>query len=190
MSNCIISHELNGDAANIIQFWFTDIDSDLWFTKDKGFDATIKQQFNHFHRQAIAGELFHWRNTALGRLAEIIVLDQFSRNLYRDSSKAFASDSLALVLAQEAIHCGDDKRLKPTERSFLYMPFMHSESLSIHQQALTLFKQDGLESNYQFELKHLEIIERFGRYPHRNMLLGRESTEEELRFLEQPGSGF
>ncbi|MCW8832764.1 MAG: DUF924 domain-containing protein, partial [Colwellia sp.] len=127
---------------------------------------------------------------AQGRLAEIILLDQFSRNMYRDTPKSFAQDPLALALSQQAIQMGADKALTAVERSFLYMPFMHSESLLIHQQACQLYKDNGIDSNYQFELKHLAIIERFGRYPHRNKILGRESTPAEITFLTQPGSSF
>ena len=133
---------------------------------------------------AASGELYTWRHTDLGRLAEIIVLDQFSRNIFRDSPKAFASDSMALALAQEAIHNEAHLKLKTVEKSFLYMPFMHSESLVIHQEALKHFSEKGLETNYDFELKHYNIIKRFGRYPHRNKVLGRESSSEELDFLE------
>ncbi|GIU53158.1 MULTISPECIES: DUF924 family protein [Shewanella] len=178
------------DFQQVISFWFDEIDHALWFKKDSEFDRIIMSKFATLHAQAMAGELYEWRVSPLGRLAEIIVLDQFSRNMYRESPKAFLSDPLALVLAQEAVAQGQDKLLTQTERSFLYMPYMHSESMMVHQQALTLFNQAGLESNYAFEKKHLEIIERFGRYPHRNSILGRESTAEEIAFLMQPGSSF
>ncbi|WP_346348147.1 DUF924 family protein [Shewanella olleyana] len=147
-------------------------------------------KFASLHSKSMAGELYEWRSSPLGRLAEVIVLDQFSRNIFRYSPKAFQSDPLALALAQEAVAQSQDKQLSPIERSFLYMPFMHSESMIVHQQALILFNQDGLESNYQFEIKHYEIIEKYGRYPHRNQILGRESTDAEIAFLKQPGSLF
>ncbi|EAO7613966.1 DUF924 domain-containing protein, partial [Salmonella enterica] len=131
-----------------------------------------------------------WRKTAEGRLAEIIVLDQFSRNLFRDSPQAFAQDSLALALAQEAISLNLDQQLSPEQRAFLYMPFMHSESKLIHEFALKLFQRLGNPTNLEFEKKHKVIIDRFGRYPHRNQILGRESTDEELTFLTQPDSSF
>ena len=118
------------------------------------------------------------------------MLDQFSRNVYRNTPKAFAQDPLALALAQEAIALGKDVELSPTQQSFLYMPFMHSESLLIHERAVELFKAPGMENNYEFEIKHKVIIDRFGRYPHRNEILGRESTAEEIEFLTQPGSSF
>ena len=174
----------------IIEFWFHEIDSTFWWEKDLDFDQEIKQRFSETHQAAIYCELASWRSAALGRLAEIIVLDQFSRNIYRDDPRAFAFDALALALAQEAIKNSSDKKLDPDQRSFLYMPFMHSESQKIHEMALTLFNQPGMESNYDFELKHKVIIDRFGRYPHRNRLLGRHSTNEEITFLQQPGTSF
>ncbi len=118
------------------------------------------------------------------------MLDQFSRNMFRNNAEAFAHDSLALALSQEAISLNQDEPLSQLERRFLYMPFMHSESRKIHEIAVELFKKNGNQSNYEFELKHKKIIDQFGRYPHRNELLGRESTAEELAFLEQPGSRF
>lgn len=174
----------------ILTFWFNDIDHALWFKKDVDFDKLLVERFGNLHTQASHGELSAWRHTPRGRLAEIIVLDQFSRNLLRDSAKAFAQDGMALVLAQEAIRTGDDLKLNASERSFLYMPFMHSESLAIHQTAVELFTRNGLAGNLDFEMKHKAIIERFGRYPHRNKALGRASTAEEREFLSQPGSGF
>jgi uncharacterized protein (DUF924 family) len=110
--------------------------------------------------------------------------------MFRDSAQCFAHDALALALSQEAVAAGADKCLSPTQRRFLYMPFMHSESLKIHETAVTLFQQNGIQANYDFELKHRQIIEEFGRYPHRNKILGRASTEKELIFLQQPGSEF
>ena len=135
-------------------------------------------------------ELWTWRETAEGRLAEIIVLDQFSRNLFRDHPASFAQDPLALSLAQEAVRLGLDQQLAPDQRCFMYMPFMHSESKIIHAQALQLFEALGNPMNLDFELKHKTIIDRFGRYPHRNQILERESTPEEVEFLTQPNSSF
>jgi uncharacterized protein (DUF924 family) len=172
------------------QFWFEEATPQQWFVKDESFDNLISQRFSEIHNKAIQCELFKWRQTSQGRLAEIIVIDQFSRNMFRDSPCAFAYDSLALALAQEAISVGIEKDLSQPERTFLYMPFMHSESLAIHDQAVELFKSNGLESNLDYEYKHKIIIERFGRYPHRNQVLGRESTPEELDFLSQHGSRF
>lgn len=174
----------------VLKFWFEEIEPAQWWKKDEAFDRMIVERFAQLHRSAAAGELFEWRNTARGRLAEIIVLDQFSRNMFRDSPLMFACDPMALVLAQEAIAVGADKTLNQAERSFLYMPFMHSESLGIHEVAVELFRQNGNPHNLDFELRHKAIIERFGRYPHRNTILGRQSTDEELEFLRQPGSSF
>ena len=178
------------DYSEVIEFWFEETETKNWFVKNKDFDKLILQRFLVLHKAVAAGELSHWRDNAEGRLAEIIVLDQFSRNMFRNSSRAFAYDAQALVLAQEAIRCGDDSKLPPSQRAFLYMPFMHSESLFIHEQAVELFEQPGLENNYKYELAHKAIIEQFGRYPHRNGVLGRESTPEEVEFLSQPGSSF
>ena len=178
------------NAAYVLHFWFHEIDSKLWFSKDADFDELVKTRFLEIHGQAMRGETFNWRRTPEGRLAEIILLDQFSRNMFRARPESFASDSLALILAQEAIHNGADQKLSNEKKAFLYMPFMHSESLVIHEEAVKLFSQPGLEFNLDFELKHKAIIERFGRYPHRNAILGRASTEAELEFLSQPGSAF
>ncbi|MDN4501216.1 DUF924 family protein [Alteromonadaceae bacterium BrNp21-10] len=174
----------------VISFWFGDIDQSKWWVKDVEFDQLIRDKFASLHQQACGCELYSWRNTAKGRLAEVIVLDQFSRNMYRDSPQAFSQDALALALAQEAISLGMDKQLDPTQRSFMYLPFMHSESATIHQVAMQLYTDNGVQSNLNFEIKHKDIIDRFGRYPHRNQMLGRESTAEEIAFLQQPGSSF
>lgn len=178
------------ELETVLRFWFEEITPKQWFQKDLKFDQALARRFGDLHRQASACELYQWRKDSRGRLAEVIVLDQFSRNIHRDSARAFANDRLALALAQEAIARGDDQPLRPVERIFLYMPFMHSESAKIHERAEALFRANGLEDNLKYELKHKEIIDRFGRYPHRNRLLGRQSTEEELAFLKQPGSGF
>ena len=174
----------------ILRFWFEEIDQSQWWAKDDDFDKLIIGRFSEVHAKATQCELFEWRVDAKGRLAEIIVLDQFSRNMFRGSALAFANDSLALALSQEAISSKADKVLSPIERSFLYMPFMHSESLVIHEVAIDLFQKNGIKNNLDFELRHKQIIEKFGRYPHRNGILGRESTTEEIEFLKQPGSGF
>lgn len=173
---------------SVLQFWFEDCKPSQWFNADPVFDLAVQERFESVLIQAQRGELFSWRETPEGRLAEIIVLDQFSRNIYRDRAEAFASDGLALVLAQEAVAQGCDQALPAKQRAFLYMPYMHSESKLIHQQAVKLFSAPGLESNLDFEHKHKAIIDRFGRYPHRNKILGRQSTSEELDFLTEPES--
>ncbi len=171
-------------------FWFTELKPSQHFAKDVKLDQQIKDQFFDTHQAATRGELYPWRETAVGALCEIIVLDQFSRNIFRDSPLSFAFDSLALVLSQEAIRRGLDQKLTNSEKSFLYMPFMHSESPLIHTQAMDLFNAPGLEFNFEFEKKHKVIIDRFHRYPHRNKILGRASTPEEIEFLSTPGSSF
>jgi uncharacterized protein (DUF924 family) len=175
---------------DVLEFWFEKTEPSQWWKKDDGFDRVIVERYSDLHRAAARCELFEWRRDAGGRLAEVIVLDQFSRNMFRGSPLCFAQDALALALAQEAIAAGAEEALTPVERSFLYMPFMHSESLKIHEVAVELFRNNGIQNNLDYELKHREIIERFGRYPHRNGILGRESTAEEIEFLQQPGSGF
>ncbi len=175
---------------DIIKFWFEDSDPSLWFATDESFDRDIEISFGELHKKAARGELSGWRATAEGRLAEIILLDQFSRNIFRGKAEAFAYDNLALVLAQEAVHVGADMQLDVAKRAFIYMPYMHSESQQVHKDAVHLFSQVGMESNLEFELRHKEIIDRFGRYPHRNAVLGRESSPDELSFLEQRGSSF
>ncbi len=175
---------------NIIDFWFHEIAPRQWFTPDTGLDRLIESRFQTVHAAAGKGELYAWRDAPAGRLAEIIVLDQFSRNIYRETPRAFAFDALGLVLAQEAIRAATHFELAPQQKAFLYMPFMHSESPLIHRRALELFNEPGLEKNLAFELQHKAIIDRFGRYPHRNAILGRASSAEELAFLDLPGSSF
>ncbi len=175
---------------DILHFWFDDIDSGLWWEQDAALDQIITDRFRPLHDQAIRCELFEWRQFPDGRLAEIILLDQFSRNMYRDTPKAFLYDALALSLAQEAIARGDDTQLTEVQRAFMYLPFMHSESLRIHEEAVHLYTKLGSDSHLNFEHQHKVIIERFGRYPHRNIILGRASTKEEIAFLKEPGSSF
>ena len=175
---------------SVIRFWFEELEPKQHWVKDESLDNLIIDRFTILHQAGTKGELWSWRKTAEGRLAEILILDQFSRNMYRDTARSFAYDQMALVLAQEAIAQGADKLLPVERRTFLYMPFMHSESLLVHEQAVNLFDQSGMENNYQFELKHKKIIERFSRYPHRNQILNRSSTPEELVFLQEPGSSF
>ncbi|TGG91573.1 DUF924 domain-containing protein [Natronospirillum operosum] len=187
-SNSLAVHP---DARAVLNFWYQELSVRDWFRKSDALDQTIQQRFGPAQRAASQGECAAWRTTPEGRLAEIIVLDQFSRNIFRDRPEAFASDGMALVLAQEAVGRGDDQRLpEPMQRVFLYMPYMHSESKLVHEVAMQLFAQPGLEENLGFEEKHKAIIDRFGRYPHRNVILGRESTPEEIEFLRQPGSSF
>ncbi|MGB9428317.1 MAG: DUF924 family protein [Gammaproteobacteria bacterium] len=175
---------------DVLKFWFEEVKPEQHFERDAAFDKLIRERFSETHRAASQGELFEWRATPEGRLAEIIVLDQFSRNQFRDSPQAFACDGMALVLAQEAVRVGADRALAPPRRLFLYMPYMHSESRAIHTEAERLFRALGLAENLKYELAHKAVVERFGRFPHRNAVLGRESTPAEREFLAQPASSF
>jgi len=176
-------------AQDVLDFWFEPRNEAHWWQRSDAFDAQIAARFGALHEAAARCELWHWRASADGRLAEIIVLDQFSRNLHRASARAFAADPLALALAQTAVALGADRALDPQRRVFVLMPYMHSESRAIHEVALQLFA-DAPDSNLRYERRHKAIIDRFGRYPHRNAVLGRESTPEEIVFLQTPGSSF
>jgi len=178
------------NPSDILHFWFTELTPKHHFAKDAALDETITTRFGATLEAAARCELFAWRATPEGRLAEIVVLDQFSRNVYRDTARAFAQDALALALAQELVASGQDRSLPLAQRSFAYMPYMHSESALVHAQAVTLFSQPGMEDTLRFELRHQAIIARFGRYPHRNAILSRSSTTAELAFLSEPGSSF
>ena len=177
-------------AQDILNFWFNELTPKQHFAKDAALDETMRSRFSAVLGAAARCELWAWRATAAGRLAEILLLDQFSRNIWRDTPRAFAQDALALVLAQELVATGFDRSLPVEQRHFVYMPYMHSESALLHTQAVTLFDQPGMEENLRFELAHKAIVERFGRYPHRNAILGRISSAEEIAFLKEPGSSF
>ncbi|MFL6579863.1 MAG: DUF924 family protein [Burkholderiales bacterium] len=174
----------------ILRFWFEETSPANWWSAESTFDEEVRSRYGGLIDEAARGELYEWRNEGRGRLAEIIVLDQFSRNVYRNTVRAFAQDPVALVLSQEAVQLGIHATLSPTEASFLLMPFMHSESAKIHVMGEQLFLQFTPKTNYEFERRHKAIVDRFGRYPHRNAILGRASTAEELEFLKQPGSRF
>lgn len=176
------------DYRHVLDFWFS-LEPAQWWVSDNEFDKTITDKFSDILQQAIAGELFEWRQSVKGRLAEVIVLDQFSRNIYRNAPQAFSQDAQALTLVQEAINQSIDKQLTEQQRHFFYLPFMHSESKLIHDVAVELFKTVN-DNALEFEYKHKRIIDRFGRYPHRNEILGRISTAEELAFLQEPDSSF
>lgn len=178
------------DWKMVLDFWFEECEPKQWWRRDDAFDRLIGERFGALHARAARCELHAWRTSAAGRLAEILVLDQFSRNLHRDSPLAFACDPLALALAQEAVAGGVMAELEPPRRTFLLMPYMHSESPAIHEIAVELFRANGVADNLDYELRHQAIIVRFGRYPHRNAVLGRPSTAEEIEFLKTPGSSF
>lgn len=174
----------------VLNFWFRELDSSDWFKKDPHLDHMMKERFQDLLKKGSRGELSSWRETPEGRLAEILLLDQLSRNIYRDSKKAFENDDLALKLAKEMVDQGLDEGFESDKKAFIYLPFMHSENLEDHQRAEELFSQDGLEDNLEYEKKHQHILMMFGRYPHRNKILGRKSTAEEREFLKRPDSHF
>lgn len=174
------------NPEEVLSFWFEETPPQKRFTKDEALDAEICERFLSVHEQASVGALEDWRTSPRGRLAEVVVLDQFSRNMFRDTPRAFAYDEQALALAREARARGDDKKLSGEERYFMYLPYMHSESPSVHREAVWLFLSLPVTSWWswlRYELAHKKIIDRFGRYAHRNQALGRVSTPEEERFL-------
>ncbi len=196
-------------AADVLAFWFGDLDADglaaadraeRWWIKSSAFDDEIRRRFGAEHAAVAAGRRAGWRTTARGRLAEVVVLDQFSRNLFRETARMYAWDATALALAESALARGDDAFLATDECAFLYMPFMHSESLADQARCVALFEKlaaacsdrarDRVLGNLRFAVAHRDIVARFGRFPHRSVLLGRASTPEEEAFLKQPGSSF
>lgn len=180
----------HSDAQSVLDFWYSDDTRPFWFAKSTEFDARLHQQFGTLWQTACRGECAHWRNTLDGRLAEILVLDQFSRNLARNTPAAFAQDLAALVLAQEAVAHPEYATTAKDKQHFILMPYMHSESAAIHALAVPLFEALGNANTLDFELRHKAIIDRFGRYPHRNVILGRENTAQETTFLQEEGSSF
>jgi len=193
----------------ILRFWFgTETDDavvaeqrgQLWWKKSPETDAEIRNRFAGVLDEAVNGRCEQWLEDARGRLAVIILADQFSRNMYRDTPRAFASDNLALSWCKEGLAAGADRDLRPIERVFFYLPLEHSESLDDQDRSVALFAeladsvpdaQGKLFDGYlDYAARHREIVQRFGRFPHRNAILGRVSTAEELAFLKQPGSSF
>lgn len=166
----------------VLKFWFHTLEPSDWYKKSDKLDNRIREKFEPVLLRIAAGETSAWRDVAEGRLAEVIVLDQFSRNMYRGTPASFAYDPLALALAQEAVRSGADKALNDQQRAFLYMPYMHSESLIVHDEAMLLFAD---LPNLDYEIKHKAIIDQFGRYPHRNEILGRTSTAEEIEWMKE-----
>lgn len=173
----------------ILDFWFIKVSHEERFSKSIHLDTEMKNKFGELLMKAKRGELYQWRETPSGRLAEIVLLDQFSRNIYRGKSESFEADPMALTLAQEMVILKLDGEFEPERRAFIYMPYMHSESRLIHEEAVKLFSITGLEEHLNYEMLHKEIIDRFGRYPHRNEILGRASTPEEIEFS-KTNSGF
>lgn len=177
-------------AREVHAFWFDTLDPGDWFAKNDTLDRRIAAEFGALIPAARAGLLAYWRTDVVGRLAEILVLDQFPRNVFRGHAEAFAGDSLALARAREAVAGGGLTQLSANERAFIYMPFMHSETLADHDTALSLFAEPGLETHFKHAQRHRDVLVRFGRYPQRNAALGRENTAEEAAYLAEPGSGF
>lgn len=197
------------DYEEVLSFWFGRLDDEgraapeqvqRWWKKDPAFDETIRERFGALHEQILRGEHEDWLESPRGRLAAVIVLDQFSRNMYRGTPRMFAADPQALAWAEEGIARGDDRALALSERTFLYLPLEHSEDLATQERCVALFLawrdelperlRPDVEQGLDYAEQHLVIIRRFGRFPHRNAVLGRESTPEELEFLKQPGSSF
>ena len=179
-------------APDVLRFWFGE-GADYgkahkrWFVKDAAFDAEVRERFSQLHQKQLSSR--DWLNDPRSCLARIIVLDQFPRHIYRDSARAFSSDALALEAAKHMVTKGWDRSLLPVEKQFVYLPFEHCESLADQERACELMRPLG-EELYDWALRHKMIIERFGRFPHRNAILGRTSTPEEIEFLRQPGSSF
>ena len=173
-------------ADEVIRFWFVEHGTEDWFGGKPEFDAALAAEFAETHPHVALGEAWHWRATADGRLAELIVLDQFSRQLHRGSREAFAQDNMAVALAQEAIAAGADQAIAPDRRPFLFMPFMHAESLVIQDAGCRHFAQFGPDM-LKFMTGHRDCIAKFGRFPFRNKALGRESTAEEVAYMAEQG---
>ncbi|OUC15454.1 MAG: hypothetical protein B0A82_06910 [Alkalinema sp. CACIAM 70d] len=189
-------------ANQVLEFWFGAGWRDAvdlkprseWFQKDPNFDHAIRERFLDLYEKAIAHQLDDWMEQPESCLALVILLDQFSRNMFRGQAQAFAADSLALFVASHAIDLGFDEALPPVLRQFFFFPFEHSENLAHQNFAVAKFQQfvgdSDLENTYDYALRHRAVIEQFGRFPHRNEILGRDSTAEEIAFLQQPGSSF
>ena len=181
----------------ILAFWFgprPHQDRDVWFRKDPTFDAVVRARFGTTIETALAGGWPDAGMTPFGALALVLVLDQFTRNAFRDTPRAFAGDARALAAATRAIGAGQDRTLDRYERGFLYMPFEHAEDLTMQERAVALFKalaaETGEPGNLEWAERHAAVVRRFGRFPHRNVILGRQSTPEEIAFLHEPGSRF
>jgi uncharacterized protein (DUF924 family) len=190
------------DPHDVLDFWFGEPGSaeyghvrKMWFHKDEAFDALLRERFGALLDAACAGELDAWAATPEGALALVIVLDQFSRNCHRGTPRAFAADERALAIARRLVTSGADRTLPtPQHRVFTYLPFEHAESMDVQRESLRLFgelkAEPDCEGYYDYAVRHADVIERFGRFPHRNAQLGRASSEAELAFLREPGSSF
>ena len=182
--------EVHGHACEVLDFWFEEVGAERHFAKDDALDATIAERFGALQRQLLATEAAGWRDDRDALLAAVIVLDQFSRNLFRGQAAAFAADPLALELALIGIARGDDRLLPPDRRAFLYMPLMHSEDAGVARFSLHCFEALGNPVNLKFAHDHADVLARYGRYPSRNAALGRASTEAEQAYLSRPDAGW
>ena len=175
---------------NILEFWFEESKPDQWFKKDTEFDNKIKENFSNYIDKAILGNFLPWEDNKEGCLALIIILDQFTRNIFRGDPNSFLGDQKALRLSQKCVVNGYLEKSKMSWCQFMLVPMMHSEDLIIQEKSLPFFKKYTNDQVYDFAIKHRDIIFRFGRFPHRNKILFRKSTAEELEFLNKPGSSF
>jgi uncharacterized protein (DUF924 family) len=173
-------------ASDVVSFW-RDAGYERWFKPDAGFDRDVRERFLATHEAAASSNLSVWERTPEGALALLILLDQFPRNMFRGTPRAFATDAAAREVARRALDRGFDKEVEPQMRSFFYLPFMHSESVADQEQCLALYKAHGNEDGIKYAEIHLDAIRRFGRFPHRNEILGRASTPEEVAYLESGG---
>ena len=170
----------------LIEFWFSELVAKRWFNSTPEFDDSLRHRYQELYEAASHGHLDHWRDTPLGSLALVILFDQIPLNIFRGQARSFATEEHARRVASIAIKHGYDKQLTDQQKAFLYMPFMHSESLQDQNRSIELYEKAGLENNLRFARHHRDIIERFGRFPHRNALLGRKSTEQEIAYLDSP----
>ena len=179
----------NPTAEDVLSFWFDEISPKQQFVKDEKLDAEIKRRFGTLHAH-LKEDVSSFTNTPQGALAVILVFDQFSRNMFRGSGQAFETDPLALSIAKDLIATGADKGMSDNHRIFVYMPFMHAETLEDQEQSVALFTELGIASNIDYAINHLDVVKEFGRFPHRNKALNRTSTAEEMVFINTPGTGF
>lgn len=193
MNEARVTQSQIAEQEEVLAFWRA-LGPDKWFARDAELDAAIRRRYRSTHRRAIADDLSEWEQTAEGALALILVLDQFPRNMFRGTPRAFAADARALALARDAVGRGFDEVLLPVQRWFVYLPFEHAEDLAMQRESLRLFERLATDAagagTLTYAMRHYAVIERFGRFPHRNAILGRASTPAELAFLAQPGSSF
>jgi len=179
--------QLPSQAGEVLHFWYHELEPKQWWKRDDAVDRVVISRFSALYEQVADAIPESWLVTPEGRLAAIIVLDQFPRNMFRGSTKTFMTDAMALALAEETIEAGLEKELTQQECSILYMPFQHSEDRDVQERSVALFEALGDVIQLDFARKHKTIIDRFGRFPHRNEILGRASSKQELEFLKEPG---